>query len=149
MRLVAPSSGSVSGTACRYRSTSTARTGAPSIPTSRSGIAISSYFPSGTADEQAVALLLCVLLTTPLQCAGEEYLCRGWLTQMIFGVAHIVSYLSRFMALQPGDVIPTGTPPGVGMGMKPPVFLKPGDVIRLGGRGLGEQQQRVVPSPLA
>ncbi|MEW6480227.1 MAG: fumarylacetoacetate hydrolase family protein [Pseudomonadota bacterium] len=68
---------------------------------------------------------------------------------MIFGVAHIVSYLSRFMALQPGDVIPTGTPPGVGMGMKPPVFLKPGDVIRLGGRGLGEQQQRVVPSPLA
>lgn len=68
---------------------------------------------------------------------------------MIFGVAHIVSYLSRFMALQPGDVIPTGTPPGVGMGMKPPVFLKPGDVIHLGGRGLGEQQQRVVPSPLA
>lgn len=68
---------------------------------------------------------------------------------MIFGVAHIVSYLSRFMALQPGDVIPTGTPPGVGMGMKPPVFLKPGDVIRLGGRALGEQQQRVVPSPLA
>lgn len=68
---------------------------------------------------------------------------------MIFGVAHIVSYLSRFMALQPGDVIPTGTPPGVGMGMKPPVFLKPGDVICLGGRGLGEQQQRVVPSPLA
>lgn len=68
---------------------------------------------------------------------------------MIFGVAHIVSYLSRFMALQPGDVIPTGTPPGVGMGMKPPVFLKPGDVIRLGGWGLGEQQQRVVPSTLA
>ena len=68
---------------------------------------------------------------------------------MIFGVAHIVSYLSRFMALQPGDVIPTGTPPGVGMGMKPPVFLKPGDVIRLGGCGLGEQEQRVVPSPLA
>lgn len=68
---------------------------------------------------------------------------------MIFGVAHNVSYLSRFMALQPGDVIPTGTPPGVGMGMKPPVFLKPGDVIRLGGRALGEQQQRVVPSPLA
>lgn len=68
---------------------------------------------------------------------------------MIFGVAHIVSYLSRFMALQPGDVIPTGTPPGVGMGMKPPVFLKPGDLIRLGARGLGEQQQRVVASPPA
>lgn len=66
---------------------------------------------------------------------------------MIFGVAHIVSYLSRFMALQPGDVIPTGTPPGVGMGQKPPVFLKVGDVITLGGRGLGEQRQVVVGSP--
>lgn len=66
---------------------------------------------------------------------------------MIFGVAQIVSYLSRFMALQPGDVILTGTPPGVGMGMKPPVYLQAGDVIRLGGRGLGEQQQRVVASP--
>jgi 2,4-didehydro-3-deoxy-L-rhamnonate hydrolase len=65
---------------------------------------------------------------------------------MIFGVAHIVSYLSRFMALQPGDVIPTGTPPGVGMGQKPPVFLKAGDVITLGGRGLGEQRQKVVAS---
>ena len=62
---------------------------------------------------------------------------------MIFGVAHIVSYLSRFMALQPGDVIPTGTPPGVGMGQKPPVFLKAGDVVTLGGRGLGEQRQVV------
>lgn len=62
---------------------------------------------------------------------------------MIFGVAQIVSYLSRFMALQPGDVIPTGTPPGVGMGQKPPVFLKAGDVITLGGRGLGEQRQVV------
>lgn len=63
---------------------------------------------------------------------------------MIFGVAQIVSYLSRFMALQPGDVIPTGTPPGVGMGQKPPVFLKAGDVVTLGGRGLGEQRQVVV-----
>lgn len=62
---------------------------------------------------------------------------------MIFGVAQIVSYLSRFMALQPGDVIPTGTPPGVGMGQKPPVFLKAGDVITLRGRGLGEQRQVV------
>jgi len=62
---------------------------------------------------------------------------------MIFGVAQILSYLSRFMALQPGDVIPTGTPPGVGMGQKPPVFLKAGDVITLGGRGLGEQRQVV------
>lgn len=67
---------------------------------------------------------------------------------MIFGVAHIVSYLSRFMALQPGDVIPTGTPPGVGMGQKPPVFLQPGDVVTLGGRGLGEQRQVVIEAPL-
>ncbi len=67
---------------------------------------------------------------------------------MIFGVAHIVSYLSRFMALQPGDVIPTGTPPGVGMGMKPPTYLKAGDVVTLGGRGLGEQRQVVVEAPL-
>jgi 2,4-didehydro-3-deoxy-L-rhamnonate hydrolase len=66
---------------------------------------------------------------------------------MIFGVAQIVSYLSRFMALQPGDVIPTGTPPGVGMGQKPPLFLQAGDVVTLGGRGLGEQRQRVVASP--
>jgi len=66
---------------------------------------------------------------------------------MIFGVAHIISYLSRFMALQPGDVIATGTPPGVGMGLKPPLFLKAGDVIVLGGNGLGEQRQTVVPSP--
>lgn len=66
---------------------------------------------------------------------------------MIFGVAYIVSYLSRFMALQPGDVIPTGTPPGVGMGQKPPVFLKAGDVVTLGGRGLGEQSQKVVDRP--
>ena len=67
---------------------------------------------------------------------------------MIFGVAQIVSYLSRFMALQPGDVIPTGTPPGVGMGQKPPVFLKAGDVVTLGGRGLGEQKQTVVNAPV-
>jgi 2,4-didehydro-3-deoxy-L-rhamnonate hydrolase len=63
---------------------------------------------------------------------------------MIFGVAQIVSYLSRFMTLRPGDLITTGTPPGVGMGVKPnPVFLKPGDVMRLGIDKLGEQQQTV------
>ncbi len=63
---------------------------------------------------------------------------------MIFGVAQIVSYLSRFMTLQPGDLITTGTPPGVGMGIKPsPVFLEPGDVMRLGIDRLGEQQQTV------
>ena len=72
---------------------------------------------------------------------------RGNTRTMIFGVAHIVSYLSQFMALQPGDVIPTGTPPGVGMGHKPPLYLKAGDVITLGGRGLGEQRQVVVRSP--
>jgi 2-keto-4-pentenoate hydratase/2-oxohepta-3-ene-1,7-dioic acid hydratase in catechol pathway len=64
---------------------------------------------------------------------------------MIFGVAHIVSYMSRFMVLEPGDVITTGTPPGVGMGMKPtPRFLKAGDTIRVGIAGLGEQNQKVV-----
>jgi 2,4-didehydro-3-deoxy-L-rhamnonate hydrolase len=66
---------------------------------------------------------------------------------MIFGVAHIVSYLSRFMKLMPGDVIPTGTPPGVGMGHKPALYLKAGDVVTLGGRGLGTQRQMVVKSP--
>lgn len=64
---------------------------------------------------------------------------------MIFGVRHLVSYISEFMTLLPGDVIATGTPPGVGLGMKPPQFLKAGDVMRLGIAGLGEQQQRVVP----
>jgi ureidoglycolate lyase len=62
---------------------------------------------------------------------------------MIFGVAHVVAYLSQFMSLQPGDVITTGTPPGVGMGQKPnPIWLKPGQVMRLGIEGLGEQQQK-------
>lgn len=63
---------------------------------------------------------------------------------MIFSVAHIVSYLSTFMLLEPGDVITTGTPPGVGLGMKPPRFLKAGDTMRLGIAGLGEQNQTVV-----
>lgn len=66
---------------------------------------------------------------------------------MIFNVAHIVSYVSRHMTLLPGDIIPTGTPPGVGLGMKPPVFLKPGNVMRLGISGLGEQRQEVVAYP--
>lgn len=69
---------------------------------------------------------------------------RGNTQTMIFGVAEIVSYLSRFMALQPGDVIFTGTPPGVGLGQKPPVFLSAGDTVRLGAQGLGEQQQHVI-----
>ncbi len=62
---------------------------------------------------------------------------------MIFGAAYLVSYISRFMTLLPGDVVTTGTPPGVGLGKKPPVFLKPGDVMTLGLRGLGEQRQEV------
>jgi 2,4-didehydro-3-deoxy-L-rhamnonate hydrolase len=63
---------------------------------------------------------------------------------MVFGVAHLVSYISRFMTLYPGDIISTGTPPGVGLGQKPnPIYLKPGDTMRLGISGLGEQQQTV------
>jgi 2-keto-4-pentenoate hydratase/2-oxohepta-3-ene-1,7-dioic acid hydratase in catechol pathway len=63
---------------------------------------------------------------------------------MIFGVAHLVHYVSQFMALLPGDIITTGTPPGVGMGMKPPRYLKPGDSVSLGVAGLGQQSQKVV-----
>ena len=64
---------------------------------------------------------------------------------MIFGVKHLVSYVSHFITLHPGDVIATGTPPGVGLGIKPePIFLKAGQVMRLGVEGLGEQQQRLV-----
>lgn len=62
---------------------------------------------------------------------------------MIFGVAHLVSYISQFLQLDPGDVITTGTPPGVGLGMKPPMFLKTGDRMRVGIEGLGEQNQVV------
>ena len=63
---------------------------------------------------------------------------------MVFGVAQLVSHLSRFMSLQPGDIISTGTPPGVGLGQKPPVYLRPGQEMRLGIAGLGEQRQRTV-----
>ena len=63
---------------------------------------------------------------------------------MIFSVAKIISYVSQFMTLEPGDVITTGTPPGVGLGMKPPTFLKKGDVMTLGIEGLGEQRQQVI-----
>jgi len=59
-------------------------------------------------------------------------------------VAEIISFLSRFMTLLPGDVIATGTPPGVGMGFKPPVYLQPGDVVELGIEGLGDQRQEVI-----
>jgi len=63
---------------------------------------------------------------------------------LIFGVSYLVSYISRFMSLQPGDIISTGTPPGVGHGQKPPVYLRAGSEVRLGVQGLGEQRQRVV-----
>jgi 2,4-diketo-3-deoxy-L-fuconate hydrolase len=68
----------------------------------------------------------------------------GTTRTMVFGVAHLVSYLSRFMLLEAGDVITTGTPPGVGMGMKPPKFLHGGETVHLGVAGLGEQTQHVV-----
>jgi 2-keto-4-pentenoate hydratase/2-oxohepta-3-ene-1,7-dioic acid hydratase in catechol pathway len=63
---------------------------------------------------------------------------------MVFNVAHIVSYLSKFMSLQPGDIISTGTPPGVGLGQKPPLYLKPGQTMKLGIQGLGVQTQKTV-----
>ena len=69
---------------------------------------------------------------------------NGSTATMVFGVARLVSYLSQFMSLRPGDIISTGTPPGVGLGLKPPVFLKPGDVLTLGIEGLGQQRQEVV-----
>jgi len=68
----------------------------------------------------------------------------GSTATMVFGVAHIIAYLSQFFTLMPGDIITTGTPPGVGMGMNPQRFLKPGDVMKIGIDGLGEQVQRVV-----
>jgi 2-keto-4-pentenoate hydratase/2-oxohepta-3-ene-1,7-dioic acid hydratase in catechol pathway len=70
---------------------------------------------------------------------------KGSTKTMVFGVAHLVWYCSQFFIMEPGDVIITGTPPGVGLGMKPtPQFLKAGDVVRLGMDGLGEQQQKIV-----
>ncbi len=79
-----------------------------------------------------------------LEIDGRRYQ-NGSTATMIFGVAHLVSYISQFMSLQPGDIISTGTPPGVGLGQKPePVYLRPGQTMRLGIDGLGEQKQRVV-----
>ena len=78
-----------------------------------------------------------------LEVDGKRYQ-DGSTRTMIFSVAHLVGYVSRYMTLVPGDIIPTGTPPGVGLGMKPPVFLKPGNVMRVGIDGLGEQELRVV-----
>ena len=78
-----------------------------------------------------------------LEVDGRPYQ-KGTTRHMVFGVAYLVSFISRFMSLQPGDIISTGTPPGVGMGQKPPVYLRPGNRVRLGVEGLGEQTQLVV-----
>jgi 2,4-diketo-3-deoxy-L-fuconate hydrolase len=78
-----------------------------------------------------------------LEVNGHRYQ-DGSTATMVYKPAFLVSYISQFMTLYPGDVISTGTPPGVGMGQKPPVYLKTGDVMRLGINGLGEQRQKVV-----
>jgi 2-keto-4-pentenoate hydratase/2-oxohepta-3-ene-1,7-dioic acid hydratase in catechol pathway len=85
----------------------------------------------------------CQTLGLWLEVDGHRYQ-NGSTATMVFGVSFLVSYLSRFMSLQSGDIITTGTPPGVGLGRKPPVFLRAGNVMRLGVDGLGEQQQKVV-----
>ncbi len=91
------------------------------------------------ADPQALPMYL--------EVNGKRYQ-EGSTATMVYGVAFLVSYLSRFMSLQPGDVISTGTPPGVGMGQKPdPVYLKPGDRMELGIEGLGTQSQAVKAAP--
>ena len=74
---------------------------------------------------------------------GHRYQ-NGNTNTMVYGVQYLISYLSKFMSLQPGDVVATGTPPGVGMGQKPRVFLKPGDTVRLGVDGMGVQKQKMV-----
>ncbi|WP_431861967.1 ureidoglycolate lyase [Azospirillum sp.] len=78
-----------------------------------------------------------------LEVDGKRYQ-NGSTRTMVYGVKHLVSYLSRFMSLQPGDIISTGTPPGVGMGQKPPVFLRAGQTMKLGVQGLGVQTQKTV-----
>jgi 2-keto-4-pentenoate hydratase/2-oxohepta-3-ene-1,7-dioic acid hydratase in catechol pathway len=87
------------------------------------------------ADPQALRLTLDV---------NGQRMQDGTTADMIFGVAFLVSYISRFMSLQPGDIISTGTPSGVGLGMSPPLYLKPGDVMDLAIDGLGAQRQTVV-----
>ena len=69
---------------------------------------------------------------------------KGSTATMVYGVNFTIAYLSQFMTLHPGDVISTGTPPGVGMGMKPPKYLRAGDVVELGIEGLGSQKQNVI-----
>ncbi|MBL3609955.1 fumarylacetoacetate hydrolase family protein [Rhodovulum sulfidophilum] len=88
--------------------------------------------PDEAGDPQDLGLWLCV---------NGERVQDGSTRTMVFGVAHLISYLSRFMTLEPGDIISTGTPPGVGLGMTPPRYLKPGDRVELGVDGLGIQRQ--------
>ncbi|SMX25672.1 fumarylacetoacetate hydrolase family protein [Boseongicola aestuarii] len=78
---------------------------------------------------------------------NDQTMQSGSTKTMVYGVAHLVSYLSQFMTLHPGDVISTGTPPGVGMGQKPPQYLRHGDVVELGIEGLGRQMQDVISDP--
>jgi len=92
-----------------------------------------------TKDEVADPLALPMWL----EVNGHRYQ-NGSTATMVFGPAQLVSYLSQFMSLQPGDIISTGTPPGVGLGQTPPVYLKAGDVMELGIAGLGVQRQKVV-----
>jgi 2,4-diketo-3-deoxy-L-fuconate hydrolase len=81
-----------------------------------------------------------------LEVNGHRYQ-NGSTRTMVFGIAELVSHISRYMTLMPGDVISTGTPPGVGLGQKPQVYLKPGDVMELGIEGLGQQRQAVIAHP--
>ena len=90
--------------------------------------------PDEAGDPQALSMWLDV---------NGERMQDGSTRTMVYGVAHLISYLSQFFTLQPGDIVSTGTPPGVGMGMKPPRYLKAGDTVRLGIEGLGEQRQSV------
>ena len=87
------------------------------------------------ADPQALKLWLSV---------NGERMQNGTTAPMIYGVRFLVSYLSQFMTLHPGDIIATGTPPGVGDGFRPPRYLKPGDVVELGIEGMGQQRQTVI-----
>jgi 2-keto-4-pentenoate hydratase/2-oxohepta-3-ene-1,7-dioic acid hydratase in catechol pathway len=80
-----------------------------------------------------------------LEVDGQRFQ-QGNTRKMVFGVASLISYISQFMSLQSGDVISTGTPPGVGLGQKPPCYLRAGQTMRLGITGLGVQQQRTVPA---
>ena len=88
--------------------------------------------PDEVPDPQALSMWLKV---------NGQTMQNGSTRTMVYGVAHVVAYLSQFFTLHPGDIISTGTPPGVGMGMKPPRFLKAGDTVELGIEGLGTQKQ--------